>query len=450
MTNPRLGCMMTFFPETKRSERPVQGRFARRLVGVGLAALACVGTLVPAASAAPAVPRFLPAKVPAGYTYTDFLDRTTPSSTIRFMRYMRNGANTAAAVVFAEPGQKADWDSFARILKSSGYKATKVKTLVGYTTTRDGVRSYYWFEKNRIMTSRSINVPLATHTALNASIVVSKLPDASFSLKKEPAGLGTVYSGSSAALIGSYSRIYWADQQDNELTLDVSSVDRRAFEIYLLSPFVNYGTTTVKGKPAYVIEEASYVEVWWEEQPGLLVEVSADDLTAAALVEFADSLAPTDEATWQAFVNTPTSGGGSGSSGGSGGLGGAADAIVGAGMADGVPWTAKVGQNASCLVFTITAQPAQACIKAPNSFGWNTVSVGGKTFAVGVTAANIATIVVKSSAGAEIARTPVGPVANQPVLRLFVVAIPPGTTGAVASGLDAAGAEVSPAIAPGA
>ena len=446
---PRLGCVMSFYPEdTSLGLRP-HGQFMRRIVGVGLAALACVATFVPAASAAPSVPRFLPAKVPAGYAYSDFIDRTTPSSTIRFMRYMRNGANTAAAVVLAEPGQRADWDSFARVLKSAGYRATKVKGLVAYSITRDGVRSYYWFEKNRIMTSRAINVPLAAHTALNASVVVSKLPDASFSLRKEPAGLGTVYSGSSAALIGSYSRIYWADQQDNELTLDVSSVDRRAFEIYLLSPFVNYGTTTVKGKPAYVIEEDTYIEVWWEEQPGLLVEVSADDLTAAALVEFADSLASTDEAAWQTFVSTPTSGSGSGS-GGAGGLGGAADAIVGAGMADGVPWTAKVGPNASCLVFTISAQPAQACIKAPNSFGWNTISVGGKTFAVGVTAANIATVVVKSSSGAEIARTPVGPVANQPVLRLFVVAIPPGTTGAVAAGLDAAGAEVSPAIAPGA
>ncbi len=447
MKTLKVGCLMISFSDLldDRRHRSV-GRLARQFAAAALATLTCFGALVPAASAAPAVPRFLPAKVPAGYSYSDFIDRTTPSSTIRYIRYLRNGANTAAAVILAEPSQKADWDSFAKVLKTAGYKATKVKTLVAYTSSIDGVRSYYWFDKNRILTSRSVNMPLAAHTAMNASVVVTKLPDASFGLKKEPAGFGTVYAGSTSALIGSYSRIYWADAQDNEITLDVSSVDRRAFEVYLLSPFVTYGTTTVKGKPAYVIEEDSYTEVWWEEQPGLLVELSADDLTAAALVEMADSLAPTDEGAWQAFVNTPTA---TGSSSGSS-LGGGSETIVGAGMADGIPWTAKVGANASCLVFTISNQPAQACIKAPNSFGWNTISVDGKTFAVGVTAANVATVVAKSSAGVELARTPVGAVSNQPVLRLFVMVLPPGTTGALVSGLDAAGAEAFPAIAAGA
>ncbi len=460
MKTLKVGCLMTSFPDFTndrlyrsvgrnplRISRRISRRITRQIATVAVATLACLSGVVPAASAAPGVPRFIPAKIPAGYTYSDFIDRTTPSATIRYMRYLRNGANTAAAMVVAEPGQKADWDSFARVLKNASYKTTKVKTFVAYTSTTDGVRTYYWFEKNRIMTSRSINMPVAAHAALNASVVVSKLPDASFTLKREPAGFGTVYSGSSAALVGSYSRIYWEDQQGNELTLDVSSVDRRAFEVYLLSPFVTYGTTTIKGKPAYVIEESSYVEVWWEEQPGLLVELAADDLTASALVEIADSLAPTDEATWQAFVNTPTASG-SGSSGT--GLGGASDAIVGAGMADGIPWTAAVGASASCLVFTISAQPAQACIKAPNSFGWNTLTVGGKTFAVGVTAANVATVVAKSSAGVELARTAVGPVSNQPVLRLFVMVLPPGTTGATVSGVDAAGVEAFPAIAAGA
>ena len=440
---------MNYFADLKGDRRHRgASRPSWRVAAVAAATLACFGALVPAANAAPAVPRFLPAKVPAGYSYSDFIDRTSPSSSIRYMRYLRNGANTAAAIIFAEPSQKADWDSFARVLKSAGYKATKVKTFVAYTTTIDGVRSYYWFEKNRLVTSRSVNVPAKVHVALNANVVVSKLPDASFGLKREPAGMGTVYAGSAAVLIGSYSRIYWSDQQDNELTLDVSSVDRRAFEIYLLSPFVTYGTTTVKGKPAYVIEDDDFTEVWWEEQPGLLVEVSADDLTAAALVEIADSLAAADEATWQTFVKTPTASGGS--SGGGSGIGAPSDTIVGAGMADGVPWTAKIGANASCLVFTISGQPAQACVKAPNSFGWNTLNIGAKTFAVGVTAANVATVVAKSAAGVEIIRAAVGPVANQPVLRLFVIVLPPGTTGAVVSGLDAAGAEAFPAIPAGA
>jgi hypothetical protein len=445
--DPKVGCLMSTFSMNSPARRLIQPSSSRqrikRLIAVGAAVVAFSGATIAPASAADPVPRFLPAKVPSGYSYTDYLDRTTPSSTIRFIRYLRNGTNTAAAVLFAEPAQKSDWDSFARILKGANFKATKVKALPAYTDFREGVRTFYWFEKNRIITSRTVNVATKVHVSINTSVVVSKLPDASFSLKKEPAGFATVYAGSTAALVGSFSRMYWTDSNDNELSLDVSSIDRRAIEVYFLSPFVTYGTTVVRGKPAYVIEESSYVEVWWEEQPGLLMEVSADDLTASALVEFADSIAPTDEATWQTFVKaTPDP-----SKGGTTAAGGAD--IVGAGMADGVPWTARPGESASCLQFNVGAVANQACVKAPNSLGWAIVTSNGKTFVVGVAAANVATVSVRSTDGTELAKGPVGQVANNAVLRLFVVPLPVGPAATV-SGLDAAGAVVSPPIAAGA
>jgi hypothetical protein len=421
---------------------------SRRFLAFFLVLAATMGLAVAPASADPTVPRLVGSRVPAGYTLQDYTDTTTRSSSIRYTQYLRNDGNTAAVSIVAEPAQKAEWDSTAASLKSAGLKAVKIKGLKGYVDSSGGVTTYIWFEKNRVIVSRSIGYPVKAHQAINASIVVTRLPDASFALKKAPVGLGVVYSGLISGLIGSNSRLSYFNDKDSALILDVSSVDRRAIEVFLLTPFNTYGTTVVAGKPAYVVRDPRYTEVWWEEQPGLLVEVIADDLSAEALVEYANSVAGVDEPTWQALV---TSAGQSGSGGSS--LGGAASAstgLVGAGMVDGVPWTAEGGSSPSCLKFSASAAFVEACVKAPNSLGWTLLNVNGKTFAFGVTAANIATVVVKTAAGVEIVRTPVGPVTNQPILRLFAVALPPGTTGAVVAGLDAAGTEVAPAIPAGA
>jgi hypothetical protein len=437
-----IKCQMT------SAQQKLGGPLLRRMMAFFVALAAMMGLAIAPASADPAVPRFVGSRLPAGYTLQDYSDITSRSSTIRYIQYLRNDANTQAVSITAEPAQKAEWDSTAASLKSADLKAVKIKTFKGFVDSTGGITTYIWFEKNRIIVSRSVGYPLPAHRAINASVVVTRLPDASFGFKKAPAGLGIVYSGLTSGLFGSSSRLSYGNTNDNALILDVSSIDRRAIDVYLLTPFNKYGTTTVNGKPAYVIEEARYTEVWWEEQPGLLIEVLADDLGAPAMVEYSNSIAATDEPTWQALVATAGQTGSGGSS-----LGGAAAAstgLVGAGMVDGVPWTAELGATSSCLKFTSSAVVTEACVKAPNVLGWNYLNANSKTFAFGVTAANVATVVVKSAAGAEIARTAVGPVTGQPLLRLFAVVLPPGTTGAIVSGLDAAGTEIAPAIAAGA
>jgi hypothetical protein len=442
VNNVEIQCQMTSVQHKEG------GRILRRFVAFFVVLAATLGLGVAPALADPPVPRFVGSRLPAGYTLQDYSDITSRSSTIRYIQYLRNDANTKAVSITAEPAQKTEWDSAAASLKGSGLKPVKIKTFKGFVDVDAGVTTYLWFEKNRIIVSRSIGYGAKAHQLLNASVVVTRLPDASFGFKKAPAGLGVVYSGLTSGLFGSSSRLTYGDSNDNALILDVSSIDRRALEVYLLSPFNVYGSTVVAGKPAYVIETARYVEVWWEEQPGLLVEVLADDLPASALVEYANSVAAVDEPTWQALVTTAGQSG-SGSTSTLGGAAATTTGLVGAGMVDGVPWTAEGGSSASCLKFTASGSFIEACVKAPNSLGWNYLNVNGKTFAFGVTAANVATVVVKSSTGVEIARTPVGPVANQPLLRLFAVVVPPGTTGAVVSGLDAAGVEIAPGIAAG-
>jgi hypothetical protein len=440
------------------SKRPARVGIAKRLVSFVAVVTAVTGLTASPALAAPPVPRFIPSRVTAGYTVSDSSDRTNPSSTIRYIRYLRNNENTAAVYAAAEPMQKSEWDSLAASFRSAGLRPVKIRKLKGFVDESDGVRTYFWFDKNRIITTRAINLPAKQHVAMNNSVVVSRLPDASFGMKV-PAGMGLVYAGSTTGLFGSNSEIGWKNAAEDELYLDVLSVDRRAFEVYLLNPFTQYSATTVNGKPAYVIESSRYTEVWWEEQPGLLVEVVGSALTATALIDVANSVAPVDEATWQAYVATagqaPTTAPAGGTPGG-GAVGGGtapiapASALVGAGMVDGVPWTAEVGSSATCLKFNISGVVSETCIKAPNSLGWNVITANGKTVVVGVAAANIANVVVKAAAGPEIIRGPVGPVTGQPVLRLFVLSVPAGSTASTVGGLDAAGVEVAPAIPAGA
>jgi hypothetical protein len=446
MKHARLLCFMALkqFPAG-----PVRRSIRQTLVTMGAIILSVMGLSATPASAAGSVPRFIPSRVAAGYTLSDSTDRTTPRNTIRYLRYLRNEANTAAIYVVSEPAQKSEWDSLTSNLRSAGFKATKVRALKAFVDETDGVRLYYWFDKNRIIFSRSINMPVKTQQALNNSVVVTKLPDASFGMKTAP-GFRLSYAGQYDALFGSFSEISWVNDSQDELYLDVTSIDPRMIEVVLLTPFARTSTTTVNGKPAYVVETPRYTEVFWEDQPGLLVEVWGTSLNAAALADMANSVAPTDEAAWQAYVATAgkpsTTGTGGGASGGPVAVAGA---LVGAGMADGIPWTAELGAGPTCLKFKISTVASEACVKT-GSLGWALVTVDAKTFVVGAAAANVVTAVVKGGAGAEIARAAVGPVTGQPLLRLFVVPVPAGSVATTVSGLDAAGTEVSPAVAAGA
>jgi hypothetical protein len=415
-----------------------------------IALLSVLGLGAVPASAQSPVPRLVPTRVPAGFTLADYADRPRPPSLIRYIRYFRDEANQRAIYVSAEPSQKSDWDSLVRALRSADATPVKIRTLRGYARTVDGVTVVWWFDKNRILTLSSINIPAKAAVAAAAAATVTRLPDASFNLSRVPAGMGLVYAGTFAGLFGSYSRLTYLNGDRDEIDIEISALDRRAIDIFLLSPFVTYGTTTVNGKPAYVIEDSDQTEVWWEEQPGLLVEVTSDALSPAALVDVAASVAPTDEASWQALVAAAGQ-----ASTGSGGTGASnpgappASELLGAGMVDGLPWTASAGSGPACLNFSAGGVAAEACVKAPNSLGWTVIAANGKSYAFGVAAANITTAVARAN-NVEVGRAAVGTVAKQPLLRLFVVPLTAGPTGVTIAGLDAAGVEVSPGIVAGA
>jgi hypothetical protein len=421
-------------------------KLAVRTSALTVAVLAVFGVLAPAAQAQ-SVPRFLPTKVPAGYQITDFLDRSTPSSIINYLQYFRTPDNQRAILISAVPAQKEDFTASVSNLVSIGAKKTKVRGLTATVIVDDGYIQYNWWEKNRLFRAYSIQVPQKTLLATITSIGVSGLPDASYSVKKKPAGFQAIYAGTSTRLYGAYSGVLW-ESTDGEIELSVTSIDPRYVEIYLNTPFETNQPTTVNGKPAFVIESSSSVEVWWQEQPGLLIELEADDLSTAALLEVAASIAPVDEATWTKAVNTPpVDTGGNGGGGASGG--GTSGALVGAGMVDTAPWTANAGATANCLLFTVAGASTEACVKGQNSLGWNSITVAGKTYAFGVGAANVATVVATVN-GAEVGRAAVTPASGQPLIRVFALALPANVTGATITGLDAAGGQVQAALAAGA
>jgi hypothetical protein len=415
-----------------------------RISALTVAVLAVFGVLAPAAQAQ-SVPRFLPTKVPAGYQITDFLDRTTPSSVINYLQYFRTPDNQRAILISAVPAQKEDFTSSISLLVGNGAKKTKVRGLTATVIVDDGYIQYNWWEKNRLFRAYSIQVPQKTLLATITSIGVSGLPDASYSVKKKPVGYEQVYAGTSTRLYGAYSGVLW-ESTDGEIELSVTSIDPRYVDVYLNTPFAKNQPTTVNGKPAFVIENSSSVEVWWVEQPGLLIEMEADDLTTAGLLDVAASVAPVDEATWTTAVNTPATPPSTDPGSGSGGSSGA---LVGAGMVDTAPWTANPGATANCLRFTISGASTEACVKGQNSLGWNSLTVGGKTYAFGVAAANVATVVASVN-GAEVGRAAVTPASGQPLIRVFALALPANVTGATVTGLDAAGGQVQTALAAGA
>jgi hypothetical protein len=366
-----------------------------------------VMSLATPANAAP-VARLLPTRVPSTYVIEEVSDQTEPSSSDTYLSYVRDASNTKGVSVFAETYDAKRWKEASKDFISRKAPRTTVKGQRAFVEINGSQRIVYWFAQKRLFTSYAIGVDAKVQAAVNNSVVATKAGPTAFTIKAVPAGFELVYSGLNASLRGSYSRLLYVSDPENEhihLIVETTSIDRRYIDIFLL-----------------------------EEQPGLLIEVTSADLPDAALLDVAASVAPTDEAGWKAVVDQAENFGKSGS-------GGAVPAgLVGAGMVEGEPWTAAFGTDQNCLVFGIGGTSTESCLKSPNALGWNVATVKGKSIAVGVAAANITTVVAKAN-GVEVARAQVGPVSGQPLYRLFVMPLPAGAT-VTMSGLDAAGTEV--------
>jgi hypothetical protein len=396
-----------------------------------------VMSLATPATAAP-VARLLPTRVPSTYVIEEVSDQTEPSSSDTYLSYVRDASNTKGVSVFAETYDAKRWKEASKDFTSRKAPRTTVKGQRAFVEVNGSQRIVYWFAQKRLFTSYAVGVDAKVQAAVNNSVVATKAGPTAFTIKALPAGFELVYSGLNASLRGSYSRLLYVSDPDNEhihLIVEATSIDRRYIDVFLLSPF-SPGVTpaTINGKAGYKTSGSSYTSYWWEEQPGLLIEVTSADLPDAALLDVAASVAPTDEAGWKAVVDQAEN------FGKSGGGGAVPAGLVGAGMVEGEPWTAAFGTDQNCLVFGIGGTSTEACLKSPNALGWNAATVKGKSIAVGVAAANITTVVAKAN-GVEVARAQVGPVSGQPLYRLFVMPLPAGAAITV-SGLDAAGTEV--------
>jgi hypothetical protein len=422
-------------PLQRSSARPTRRSWTRVLVASLTAAVGALSLAAPAGAAS--VARLLPTRLPATYVIEEVLDQTEPQTSATYMSYVRDASNTQGVSVFAEPFDAARWKEASKDFISRKAPRTTVKGQRAFVENNGNSRIVYWFSQKRLFTSYSVGVTPKVHAAVNNSVVATKNGPSAFVIKAVPAGFQSVYTGPNAALRGSYSRLLYVSDPDNEhihLIVEATSIDRRYIDVFLLSPFVTGVTpATINGKAGYKVASSSYTTFWWEEQPGLLIEVTSADLPEAALLDVAASVAPTDEPGWQAVVTQAENFGKTGS-------GPLATGLVGAGMVEGEPWTAQFGTDQNCLVFGIGGASTEACLKSPNALGWNAATVKGKSVAVGIAAANITTVVAKAN-GVEVARAQVGPVSGQPLYRLFVMPLPAGAAVTV-SGLDAAGTEV--------
>ncbi len=418
------------------------------LVAVTMASFA--GVVSPASAQAVAVPRILPTAIPAGYKVNDYFDRLGPNRDVNFIHLLRDDTLTKEIFVNSTPIAKSSFDENVLPRQiSNGAKKVKVRATKGALLVEGGDVRLDWFEKNRWLTAFGTNVPSKVLLAFANGIVPSSSPDASFALKKKPAGFATVYVGQIGGLSSSASGVLWTNSDSEEIELDVINAVPNYIDIVFLGPGTAFRPTTVNGKPGYVAERSGGTTVVWMDQPNLLVEVRSTQFNEAGIAAITASLAPVDEAAWAAATNPPDApaGGSGGASGGSGGLP-VNTAPVAAGTLNGVPWVATV--NGQCLVFAAGTATAQTCLPAftpPNSMSWTNLAASGKNFAVGITGANVVTVVAKAN-GAEVLRVATQPAANLPGLKYFIVELP-APAGVTFSGLDAAGAEIAPAIAAG-
>jgi hypothetical protein len=393
------------------------------------------------AQAQTSVPRFIPTRLPSSYSI-EATDDVPSLSTDQYVAYFHNDANNKAIATFSESYSNDSWKSTAKELTSSKTKTIKVHGQKAFIETRDGKRTLTWYEKNRLFTSYSVNIDLKIQQAFANASVATKSTSTSFVVKKPPTGFTMVFTGQTRELISGFSRLtYVSDPQQahNHLYVEVLRIDKRYIDVFLLTPLLPASTAaTVHEKPGYVTQSTDgTTQFWWEEQPGLLVEVSGSGISDTALLDIANSVAPTDEATWKALSTEVENSGGDPAS---------TTELVGAGMVDTQPWTTQLSSKPNCLVFTIADSSTEACVKSPNSLGWTPVTVKDKSYGVGVAAGNVVTVVALVNA-VEVSRAQVGPVVGQPLYRLFVVALPTPTTDVTLIGLDASGKEVQAALA---
>ncbi len=408
-----------------------------KLIGVLTTAISVAAFAVPANAQSNSLPKYLPAEA-AGFTLTEAQENTDRPSSDSYLYVLGTPDRSRSIMVTALPAESGSIAS--SIKRQAGKNKVHGKPAIIESSGQDTMIT--WLEKGSLFTIESHGSQLKPVKAFAEGVKPTGKPDSSFSVKAVPAGMNKIYSGPEAALIGAggYAASFMKGQDKrSQVNFIAQNVDPRYFEV-LASQSPTAEATTMRGKPAYQIFAGFANITFWMEQPNMLMLVLSS--TQASGNQFAEALAPVDEPTWAAAVDAAASVQDAASNDGT------TSPPVAAGIVGDIPWGATV--RGSCIVFAAGDSKADVCTKgsAPANFlGWNTLTVKSKTLAVGVTGKGVATVVAVAN-GVELQRAATQPVTGQAGLQYFVIDLGSADPATVTfSGLDAAGAEIAPAIA---
>ena len=457
-----------------RSSRTIVSALTALFMTMGLV-LGISPTVAAAQSVAtPAsLPLLLPSSVPQGYSLSNVDD--TPLGADRetwvILDQSPDGARRVLSqgVVYGQSASEVVKDLYTGVKPSKTEKRSVVhRQRAVAISSQPGQWTIIWAEGSIVFTvsEYSKKATFASVKVIADSVRSSRLPDGSFSLAKAPAGTARLFVGSQRSLFSGDQYQFTYASLDAELTLAVIDADPALIAVVVAG--ANASPITVRAKPGVLYDDGSQLNLVWMEAPHTLLAVSSADVGEAALRQVAESLAPVDAAAFAAAKTRAKTaadirsggGSGSGSSDGSGGGILSGGSPVGAGQLDAIAWAAFAAPstaNERCVQFAAADVRSSVCVPLPltdKTLVWTSAVVGDRRTAFGLTSSKVTTVVVRDRAGTELARAATVPYTGNPTLRLFALQV--GVAGtlvpvldgaAVVVGLDAAGAEVAPAVA---
>ncbi len=422
-----------------RPFRAVRTQLARSVAvvaAVGLFSGLVGGVIAPTSAQAATLPRFLPTQVPEGFKIALALDAPARSNET-YLGVVRNAENTQEFMITGTPSSEEDGAYFASIAKKSEPKV-KVHGKPALLSEEGGEVQLRWFEKNALVTISGFGVSRKATLGFAANVLPSKKKSGSFSIKKVPVNFSKIFVGPVSSLISDSYAVYYESSGGELLAFSGANVATNYLEVFG-GPSSALQPTTVNSKPAFSTS-LGVSGVVWMEQPNLLLQVFSTDMNVAGVMEVANSVKPIDEAAYQAAIEVAETNSSSDSTASNPGE---QSGPVAAGTIAGAPWVATI--QGQCVKFAIGKSTTEACVTgflSPSALIGSVTTVNSKPVAVGVTGANVVTVVLTAN-GAEVARAATQPVLDQPGLRYFIteVSVPEGVT---AIGLDAAGKEIAP------
>ncbi len=397
-----------------------------------------VGVATPANAQSGFLPRYLPTAVPAGYQMRGASEGGGDDSD-QYVHILRDGSGTKEFVVSGVPASKERSEFLIPLLVGESTKKVTVHGRPGRKGTLNGNAVVAWFERGRVISVTAAGSTPKAVVVFAAGVLPTKKGDGSFTIEKKPVGFTTLFAGPASSIISTSYSVAW--QSEDGLLIQAAANVVANYVDLISGPTSRSTPVTIGTKPGFAIQREGVVGVVWMEQPNLVIQIVSTELNVEGVLAVASSVAPLDEAAFQSAteaVDEPSADGGNGATPAP------VSGPVAAGNIAGAPWVATI--SAQCVRFALSKVKVETCLPgftSPSALISNIALVNGKPVAVGVTGANVATVVF-TVGGAEVARIATSPILDQPGIRYFVVELPTDTA-VSASGLDAAGLEIAPA-----